>query len=296
MKRNTLILLGILVLLIAGVFLVLQKPGERSTTAGNEEVLVRYDSSAVDGIEIISAAGRVTLEKQGATWMLTEPIRAAADESIVTSTIGKGNAIALKGVVSSNPAKQALFQVDSTGTSVKFLAKGATLADFRVGKPGPAYTETYVRRESDNEVFLAEGMLGYLFARPARDWRDKTIFKTPLESVTSVQFHYGDTTFTLARQDSLWRVDGSPAGEDQVRGMLGSLTNFLADDFVDSTLTVVPPLAAVVEVQGVQIRFLKHPSSTTYVVTTSRSPQVFNVQEWKAGQVLKRKKDLEKPL
>jgi len=296
MKRNTWVLLGILILLVAGAFLVLQKPGERSTTEGNGEVLVRYDSAAVDGIEIRSAAGRVTLEKQGATWMLTEPVRATADEGIVTSTIGKGNAILLKGVVSSNPAKQALFQVDSTGTSVKFLGKGATLAAIRVGKPGPAYTETYVRRESDNEVYLAEGMLGYLFARQARDWRDKTIFKTPLESVTSVQFHYGDTTFTLARQDSIWRIDGSPAGEDQVRGMLGSLTDLVADDFVDSTLTVVPPLAAVVEIQGVQIRFLKQASSTAYIVTTSRSPQVFSVQEWKAGQVLKRRKDLEKPL
>jgi hypothetical protein len=132
-------------------------------------------------------------------------------------------------------------------------------------------------------------MLGYLFARQARDWRDKTIFKTPLETVTSVQFRYGDTTFTLDRQDSLWRVDGSPAAGDQVSGFLGSLTNFLADDFVDSTLTVVPPLVAVVEAQGVQIRFHKYASSTAYVVTTSRTPQVFSVQEWKAVEVLKRK-------
>jgi len=291
MKRNTLILLGILILLVAGVFLVLQKPGELSTTEASGEVLVRYDSAAVDGIDIRSAGGRVTLEKQGTNWMLTEPLRAIADVEVVTSTIGKGNAIILKGVVSSNPAKQTLFQVDSTGTSVKFLGKGVPLAAFRVGKPGPAYTETYVRRENDNEVFLAEGMLGYLFARQARDWRDKTIFKTSLETVTSVQFRYGDTTFTLDRPDSLWRVDGSPAADDQVRGFLGSLTNFLADDFVDSTLTVDPPLAAVVEVQGVQIRFHKYSPGTTYLVRTSRSPQVFSVQEWKAGQVLKRKND-----
>ena len=296
MKRNTLILLGILILLVAGVFLVLQKPGELSTTEATGDVLVRYDSAAVDGIEIISAGGRVTLEKQGANWMLTRPLRAVADEAVVTSTIGKGNAIVLKGVVSSNPAKQTLFQVDSTGTSVKFLGKGVSLAAFRVGKPGPAYTETYVRRENDNDVYLAEGMLGYLFARQARDWRDKTIFKTPLETVTSVQFRYGDTTFTLDRPDSLWRVDGSPVAGDQVRGFLGSLTNFLADDFVDSTLTVVPPIAAVVEVQGVQIRFARAPSGGSYVVTTSRNPQVFSVQEWKAGQVLKRKSEFAKPL
>ena len=289
MKRNTLILLGILILLVAGVVLVLQKPGELSTTGSNGEVLVTYDSAAVDGIEISSASGRVILEKQGTGWMLTEPLRSIADEGVVTSTIGKGKTIVVKGVVSSNPAKQALFQVDSTGTSVKFSGKGVPLAAFRVGKPGPAYTETYVRRENGNEVFLAEGMLGYLFARQARDWRNKTIFKTPLETVTSVQFRYGDTTFTLDRQDSLWRIDGSPAAADQVGGFLGSLTNFLADDFVDSTLTVVPPLVAVVEAQGVQIRFHKYSSGTAYVVTTSRTPQVFTIQEWKAGEVLKRK-------
>jgi hypothetical protein len=296
MKRNTLILAGILVLLVAGVILVLQKPGEISTTGANGEVLVTYDSAAVDGIEISSAGGRVILEKQGTSWMLTEPVRAIADEGVVTSTIGSGKAIALKGVVSSNPAKQALFQVDSTGTLVKFSGKGALLAAFRLGKTGPAYTETYVRRENSNEVFLAEGMPGYMFTRQTRDWRDKTIFKTPLETVTSVQFRYGDTTFTLARQDSLWRLDGSPAAGDQVRSFLGSLTNFLADDFVDSTLTVTPPLIAVVEVHGVQIRFHKNSPGTTYVVTTSRTPQVFSVQEWKAGQVLKRRDQFMKPL
>jgi hypothetical protein len=296
MKRNTLILLGILVLLVAGVILVMQKPGERSTTGASGQLLVTYDSASVDLIEISSASGRVILEKQGASWMLTEPLRAVADEGAVTSTIGTGKAIVLKGVVSSNPAKQALFQVDSTGTSVKFSGKGVPLAAFRVGKPGPAYTETYVRRENASDVFLAEGMLGYLFARQARDWRNKSIFKTPLETVTSVQFRYGDTTFTLDRQDSLWRVDGSPASGDQVRGFLGSLTNLLADDFVDSTLTVIPPLVAVVEAQGVQIRFHKYSSSTTYIVTTSRTPQVFSMQEWKAGQVLKRKNEFMKPL
>jgi len=48
MKRNTLILIGILALLILVTFLVLQRPGERSVSADGGGNLVSYDSAAID--------------------------------------------------------------------------------------------------------------------------------------------------------------------------------------------------------------------------------------------------------
>jgi hypothetical protein len=295
MKRNTLILVGILLLLIVAVFFVLQRPGERSISADGTEMLVSYDSAAVDKIEVKSASGTTILQREGAGWMLTSPLRAKADEAGVHQLLGKGRMIALKALISNNPQKQSMFQVDSTGPLVRLFAGSDERAAFRIGKPGASYTETYVRREGSNDVFLADGMLLYLFAKQPRDWRDKAILRMPQESLKNVRYQYGDTTFALVFQDSLWRIDGAPAAEYAVRGLLGALASFSADDFIDTTIAAPPPLTAVIDVEGTQLRFHKNPQSGNYYVICSSGPQVFEVQGWHADQVLKRKHELTNP-
>ncbi len=292
MKRNTLILAGVLALLILAVFIVLQRPGERSVSADGSEVLVSYDSAAVDKIEISSASGTTILQREGAGWMLTSPLRAKADDAGVHQLLSKGRMIAIKAMVSSNPQKQTVFQVDSTGTLVRMYAGGNQRAAFRIGKPGSTYTETYVRRDGSNDVFLADGMLLYLFVKQPRDWRDKAILRMPQESIRSVRYQYGDTTFALAFQDTVWRVDGAPASDNTVRGVIGALATFSADDFIDTTLAVLPPLTAVIDVEGTQLRFHKNTQTNNFVVISSGGPQVYEVQGWRAAQVLKRKSEL----
>lgn len=293
MKRSTLVLFGILLLLILAAVLVLQQPGETSTTGADGDALVTYDSAAVDKLEVTTPARSVTLQKEGTTWFITSPLRAKADEQAVLTAIGKGRSIVVRGIVSTNPQKQSMFQVDSAGTLVRVFAGGAERAAFRIGKPGATYTETYVRREGSDEVCLADGMLTYLFAREVRDWRDKTIFKAPMESITAVQFRYGDTTFVLARQDSLWLLDGAaPAPDPVVQSFLSSLTHLQCDNFVDPAPAELPPLVGSLEIGGTVIRFHRAPGAANYTVVTSGSPQVYEVYSWRGEQLLKRKADL----
>lgn len=293
MKRTTWILIGAVVVLAVIAFFVLRQPGETSSTESSGNMLVSYDSAAVDKVEINTSGNSVVLEKQGNGWMLASPIRYRADQNVVTGAVGKGKSIEVKSVVSSNPEKQKVFQVDSAGTLVQMYAGGNLLAAFRVGKPSQTYTETYVRKEGSNDVYLADGMFTYTFAHPSKDWRDKSIFKTDPDIIRSVTYRYGDTTFTLANKDSLWRVNGdSVKDQASVRGVINSLANLQADDFVDSTLASAPKQVALIEVEGTQIRFCQGKGADTYLVQTSQSPQWYEIQGWRASQVLKRKKDL----
>jgi hypothetical protein len=291
MKRTTWILIGAVVVLAIITYWVLRQPGESSSSESSGATLVSYDSASVDKIEVSSPGNSVVLEKQGNGWMLTSPLRYRADQSAVTAAVGKGRNLEVKSVVSSNPEKQRVFQVDSAGTLVQLYAGGTLVAAFRVGKPSPSYTETYVRKEGSTDVYLAEGMFIYLFTHPAKDWRDKSIYKSQAELVRSVTYKYGDTTFALAMNDSLWRLNGDSVSQATVRSMVSSVANLLADDFVDSTLSAAPKQVALVEVDGTQIRFCQGKTTGTYLVQTSQSPQWYEMQEWRASQVLKRKKD-----
>lgn len=291
MKRITVILTLVLVVLAGVTFLVLQQQGETSSTGMTGELLVQYDSAAVDRITVQTRDGLVELQKEAGKWVLTSPLRYPADEGLVAQALGKGKQIELKGIVSSNPQKQQLFEVDSSGTLVRVYEKGAERAAFRVGKAGPSYTETYVRKEGSLDVHLADGMFGYFFTRQPKEWRDRTILKTDQASIRSVTLQFGDTTVALSLRDSLWRVDTALAADAAVRTFLGSVTNLQADGFVDEPPPALPPLVCTISLAGTDLRFFFAKESDKYYVLSSTSSQIFEIMSWRATQLLKRKKD-----
>lgn len=292
MKRSTIILGGILAILALATYFVLLQPGETSTTGESTETLCRIDSSAVDRVEIATPSGSVTLALEGGIWMVSGPGgRYRADQSAVAGAVGRGKKIDLRGLVSTNPEKQKVFQVDSAGTHVRFFEHGSPTASFIIGKPGPSWTETYVRRVGSNDVYLAEGPLTYLYSKSLKDWRDRTIFRMDENLITSVLFRYGDTTFTLQHRDTVWLVDQSPAAEGAAKNLASTLANFQSDEFIDTAFTPTGLPSAALEVGGTQIHFYLNKATGTYAVQTSRDPQWFSIQSWRSQQVLKRKKD-----
>ena len=291
MKRNTIYSVVVLAVLAVVAYFALHREGEISSTGSSGTMLVDYDSTAVDRLEFVSPTGSIVLEKEAGTWMLTAPIKYRADENAVASAVGKGRKIELSNLVSTNPEKQNLFQVDSTGTFVKVYEKGSLKAAFHVGKASSSFTETYVRLDGSNDVQLANEAISSYFNKQAKDWRDKTIFRIDEGKIRGVKFQYGDTTFSLSMQDSLWRIQKDSANLSVVKPLLGALSNIQTDEFVDSIPATLPRLAAMIDVEGTQIRFYKKDDGK-YLVQTSQSPQWFEVQAWRTTSVLKRKKDL----
>ena len=124
MKKNIYVLLGVFALLIVVAYFMMNRPGENDISIGNSQFLVDVDSVAVDKIEIKSPKSAATLEKKGAEWSLSEPLVYRANQSSVTSLIHQIKNLAVKEIVSSNPEKRPIFQVDSTGTLVKVFQGG----------------------------------------------------------------------------------------------------------------------------------------------------------------------------
>lgn len=290
MKRSTLYSVIFLIVLAIAAFFTLHREGEVSSTGSTGQMLVDYDSTAIDKLELVSPAKTVVLEKQAGIWMLTSPITYEADQTSVASAVGKGRRIELKSLVSTNPENQKLFQVDSTGTLVKVYANGTLKAAFVVGKPSSSYTEAYVRLSGSNDVQLAGDVVSSSFTKQPKDWRDKTVFKTDESTIKNVTFQYGDTTFALSLQDSLWRVGKDSANQTTIKPALTALASIQADDFIDSAVTQPSKPTAIIEVEGTQIRFYKKDASK-YLVQTSQSSQWFEVQNWRTTSLLKRKTD-----
>ncbi|HEX9614433.1 MAG TPA: DUF4340 domain-containing protein [Bacteroidota bacterium] len=292
MNRNTWILLGLLAVLGGVVVLVFQQPGEQSLTGEEKELLVEIDSASVAGIVITSPAERVDLKRTGNEWFVDTQRRFRADQTVVGNLLHQVEELGVNSVVSENPEKQSLFQVDSTGTRIVLQTDEGDSATFVLGKSGPGMADVYARREGSNKVVLVDAAISYTSRRSAKEWRDHSILTIPKEQIRAVGFQYGDTTFALSWVDSVWMVDNVPVKDWAANSLVSTLSDFDADDFLDIPPSPLPRQTATILVAGTEVRFFQQKGNDQYIVTSSTSPHWYRVASWKANQVLKRKKDL----
>ena len=290
MKRNTFILTGLFVILLIIAFLVLQKPGEQSANSASTGLMFKVDSISVDKIEIKTPAASIVLEKRGVEWFVAKPVSYKADQANVGQIIHQIKNLEIKNIVSSKPEKHSVFLVDQTGTQVTVCEKGTEKASFILGKMAGSYSESYARKRNTDDVLIVEGASSYMFDRPVKDWRDKTILSVPKERIKDIRYQYGDTTFNITFSDSAWFAGKDKVKQSEIEIILSSLSNIQTDDFIDSTVS--PKVTAMVAYAGAQLSFSFNKITNKYYVQSSNSPQWFVLEQWKANQILKRKKEI----
>lgn len=299
MKKSTLYLIATFIILLVVAYLVFSPTQERTTSYSLSDLNLTIDSTLVNKIEITRGETSVTIEHTGGNWSLTSPLHYQADEQSVLSLLSAANKFKVMSLISSNPAKQALYQVDSlSGTSIKFFDQKGNTISLIVGKMSPSYMETYVRQLASNDVYLAEGLNSWLINKEVREWRDKTIFKTERDRIKQVAFKYSKDKFLLTKLDTInWAVDSDSANNTNVSNLISALSNFRTEDFVDTAISLSTPQLKlqIATNEGTNIQFYPiPPDSAKYFVTTSHSQQIFSVSKYAAQQILKQKKDLKK--
>ena len=295
MTRNTILLSGLLVLLLVVAVLVMQKPGEHSSSGETGVALASLDSLAVDKIVIKGLTSSMVLQRNGMEWYLQSPVTYRADQSAVAGFLHDCKILEVRNVVSNKPEKHSVFQVDSTGTLITIFEKGVEKAAFVLGKPTSTYSEMYARRSGSNDVIILSGASPSAFFRSVKDWRDKTIFSAARDLIKEVHYQYGDTTFVLAFKDSAWTIGKDSTQESVVNNLLSSLSNVQADDFVDTLMQRPPKITAQIAYAGTQLSFFFLKQGSKYLVQSSASPQWFEMLSWRANEILKRKQDIKKP-
>jgi hypothetical protein len=133
-----------------------------------------------------------------------------------------------------------------------------------------------------------------VFNRPVKEWRDRTILTVHRENIKEVHYQYGDTTFVLALRDSVWMIEKDSTQSEIVSNLLSTLSNVQADDFVDTLDTKPSKPTAQISYSGTQLTFFYVKQGDKYLVQCSASPQWFELQSWRASQILKHKKDIVK--
>src|SRR5271169_2076290 len=145
MNRSTIILITVLLVLGGITYFLIPSDKEREASYKPEQVSFSIDSASVVKIELHRPSKSITIENVGGKWTITSPLHYPADPAFVMQLIGGVVHFKPGSLISSNPEKQGIFQVDSSGTRLTLTDRSGKSVTLIIGKMGPSYSEVYFR-------------------------------------------------------------------------------------------------------------------------------------------------------
>ena len=303
MSRSLLILLGVLVVLLI-VYLIVNSA--RDVTY-QPEAFLKIDTTEVSGFSITNEHGTIKLRKSGGIWRLAEPVDYPAEARFVDDLMKKIGAMEIETMISRDPEKASMFEVDTAGVEVAVLAGADTLGQFIVGKMSDNYSNTYCRKIGEDTIYLIRGTFTGQLKRQAKDWRDKVILEMDKALISRLDFQYPRETFSLAKHDTVWALEFKgkevPAMDKMVDRTLSVISRFRAYDFVDGDSAKmvdfsVPELALTISTEaGDQYRLAFVPQDVEenrYLVRKSGVENtLFVIYKGSANSIMKHAEDFE---
>ncbi len=202
MKRN-LILLVIFIILASIVYFMEFAPQPKRAAVEETNFFVGFNSDKVARIEIKSLFRTNILQRDGDKWLVGEesnlptqkeeegdkadteptptptPEMFLADIEQVEKLLDTVAELPKGELVSKNRDKHQQFELTGfKGTEVILYDEHEKpLAHFNIGKNGPDFLSTYVKKAGSDNVYLVQGYIKHIFDKGGLDgWRDKTIF------------------------------------------------------------------------------------------------------------------------
>jgi len=240
--KKTIILFILLVALII-VALIIENPFSKKTQQkSEEEIALLFPDFKMDNaakIEIKQMGSEFILEKKEGNWVVSSSDDFSADEEAVEKLLESVRDFKVKDIVSKNPENQNQFQVNDLmgiGTKVSDF-DGNILAHVYVGKNGPNFLSTYIRKEGTDQVILEEGYLKTIFDKSRTSWKDMHIFNTDKELIEYFRLESSDGVIVCEKDENEnWLVkepETFNADNEVVDKITDTLATLSTNDYMD---------------------------------------------------------------
>ncbi len=216
MKTKNLVVLGIILITIVGIIFLSENLGSKKGGGKSTKFFPGLTQNTCSSFRISDKKGSVTIQQKNGRWIIgstdkeeaqekqalkeeagtsiiekteekelkeatgTNPLDDyPADSASIATVFEKLSIMSKDELISQNPEKQALFEVDSVkGTLVEVWDnQNKLLGSFRIGKNGPDWSSHFVRPTESDDVYSVAGSIKYSFFTEENRWRDKTVIK-----------------------------------------------------------------------------------------------------------------------
>lgn len=257
-NKRPLIYLGIVIVLALAVLLIEGPESLRVNDSSENDFVPDFDSAKVERIEVEQLIDGASLKRDGENWLVAEIITPSkknllekegkelppqkwhgADRSRVNSALGIFGGMEQGVMVSTNPEKQPLYHVNaSSGLKVKlFDAKDNLIADVVIGKNGPDLASNYIRRASDDSVYLIPRAIMGIFTPRADDWRERRLWSIEPNDIKGVEVKIGKKEWAASKgEDNEWTLTVPPnvsANSEKIREFVKKISDVRARGFAD---------------------------------------------------------------
>ncbi|MCD6353343.1 MAG: DUF4340 domain-containing protein [Proteobacteria bacterium] len=244
--KHTLVLLIILIVAAAFVFII-ERPFENRSEKIRKEAGLLFPELQIEEVKklLIKKADETTttLKNRDDVWyVVTDKENYPADPQLINEAIKTLQALKKVNLASRKKDKHALFKVkEKMGMEViLFGSEDKELARLIVGKNGPDFFSTYIRRADADEVFLYERYLKGHYDKPISNWRDKTIFDFDADEVTEIKIAKKEETIIISKDTKKnWHIEKPIslfAENKEVEKILNTFSSLKASDFADEKI------------------------------------------------------------
>jgi len=242
LKHNLILL--IILIIFASLVLLFERPFENRAKKTREEASPLFPGLKVEQVKKIVVKKNnttTTLENRDKFWYILDKEEYPADSALVEGLIRKIQGFKKINLASRKKDKHSLFEVkEGMGVEVSlFGPEKKQLARFIIGKTGPDFLSTYIRKADADEVYLYDDYLRADFDRQVNDWRDKTLLAfNPNEVVTLTINKLKEKETIVLTKDTQgnWQLEepiSSLAENSPTEKLLTTLGNLKAADFAD---------------------------------------------------------------
>ncbi|MFW0862109.1 MAG: DUF4340 domain-containing protein [Candidatus Komeilibacteria bacterium] len=224
--KTNIILGAVLVVLIIVVSIVMLFVN----LSGSDKSLSGLDKK-VDSIEITNSEETNILLLQSGQWVLGNYNNQPVKQENVIDIFSTLNTLEIGNIVSSNPDKQSVYQVDDSGIKVVMKNGDKVVEEFVVGKNGPSWPSSYIRFSGNNDVYLVRQMLPQIFG--LKEWRELTIAQINSGLIKGLKWSNG---LEVVKEDTGWKVvnpEEFVVDETKLKSVLDNLSNLEAIDIAD---------------------------------------------------------------
>ncbi|OGY43004.1 MAG: hypothetical protein A2Y67_03390 [Candidatus Buchananbacteria bacterium RBG_13_39_9] len=161
-KTKKFITLIIILIILVAVFIFWQNPLNHKTNNGNTEEISTANLDNAQKIEISKGDKTTILQKENDKWLVSSENNAEANLDYINKLIDALKEVKQGTIISQNKDKLATFELaEGQYTKVKLSdSSNNILLELLVGKMGPAYTQSYVKKlNSDNVLLINQNLL-----------------------------------------------------------------------------------------------------------------------------------------
>jgi hypothetical protein len=238
-KPSKLILYIVVLAALAGYVYFVEVKGQEKEEAqkAKDEKLVSLEKQKIDQVILKSRDGKdISLRKTAGVWVLTEPVKAKADEESIRDLLTTLDKASLEKLISEDNGDWSEYGLDKPAFTV-IIKAGEEETALMFGESNPSETSYYLRVKDEKRLTLVEDTLRNALKKPALHYRDKTVISLAPEDIDEfrIKTDKGETVFKKGDK-GVWNVTGEEsyrARKDQVDRILRDLTNMEAEEIID---------------------------------------------------------------